>query len=770
MENPFPERSKGVGESLPERVNEDLSRRINESLQLSDPLVSTSFKSLIPERNPVSKLSIADISKYSPDVLCLYTQRGNALDGRSRDYQLLGKWADLKILEYEAIKKRTIIVPSQLVRREVTIVDNDRELGYPDITNLSLKDGPYQVVAILDVPGEDINIGASLLKIIDLLEVKDNNVKETLGTIKGLDILGLLLEPSSLKILANLRRELYVSDLRKPAPIIMIYYRIGYYLLVYRSTTDKDIYAVNTTEAIVPRGSASKNVLDNVIVPGVKSRAIPYEKLSDYMEARGKDSHILRSISTMPMLEAGTSSMDSFDYTQLDGIFDLGKYFNDSDFLKIFIDALLSQGGWRLLKIGDISQIKVIGEVSYDYLNKILVNASQQEMLDVVTTFLPRLVDPPEVPYIPATIDVNVSWFFSLKSIANALTHMSKKSDARGTYIDEGQFKEQMNTLIDLDVKSKRGPSRFKKIVSFNEKLGAYVPLQNINWENTYIKGAIIYYSIYGPYLDMKFYYVESLDSTTFPSAYDRTVPRDFDDRSINDNEGASNISRVNITGDGNLAVTWSSSAAGISDPQGSIGSYAKIPYPRRETTFLEKFKVFKKNPITIIIDCRDDNGVEDLELFQGQAGIYYTDIQAKYPNVKAEILQDDNGLVQGYYVSNPIVIIGNVESINLPDFYILKGTANDVLVDDLPMARCGYGLFEDGQEKPHVFGTASFMSAIFSLLIRGSTEVLNSYVLDPDNFLETLKQTDDGTETDQYGIFTNYTPIRRLKAIYNYI
>jgi len=384
-----------------------------------------------------------------------------------------------------------------------------------------------------------------------------------------------------------------------------------------------------------------------------------------------------------------------------------------------------------------------------------------------VTTFLPKTLDPPEVTYIPATIDVNVSWFFSLKDIARAFLNMSKDMVGRNKTVslDVRQIEDTSNGWINLDAGHE---SLYPGTVSFNRKLGTYVPLQNMDWGNTYIKGKIIYESCVNYYLKTRFYYVEPIEVESIGMSYNKLIDRDFDLRLLIGNKGASKISKVDITNEGDLLVTWLIPGSDTFSEMQRLPSWrnadrSKFPEFTKERDFKEKFKIVKINPITIIIDCRDDNNVEDLELFQKQANIYYADIQAKYPNVKGEILQDDKGSILGYYVTNPI-IIGDVKSINLPDFYILKGTANDVLVDDIVGSRCGYGLFEDGQEKPHVFGTASFMTAVISTPISQSTGELNSYRLDPDNLLETLKENEGGL-----GSYTDYAPLRRLQTIYAY-
>ena len=326
--------------------------------------ISQDFRLPIPEANPVSKASIADISQYSPEILCLYVQRGNAPNKRGNNYQLSGQWANIQILRHEAIKKRTIIVPSKLVRENVYIVSNDKELGYP----INNEDGPYQVVAVLDAPGEDINIGSNLLKLIELLDIEPNNVKETLDTINNLNLLGIALEPSYQRILDKLRKSLYADDLKKIAPIAMIYYRLGYYLLVDRSESEGEIYIEKGDMLDITQGSMTDKAHDNIILPALTTKAAGYQKLIKGLNERKgleKGAVILDSMLTSVLIVSGTSSMDTFDYTELDGIFDLGRYFDSKKFVKIFTEALLSQGGWRLLKIGDISQVKVIGKISY---------------------------------------------------------------------------------------------------------------------------------------------------------------------------------------------------------------------------------------------------------------------------------------------------------------------------------------------------------------------------------------------------------------------
>ena len=516
--------------------------------------ISTSFKVPFPTENPLSRASPDEILKYSPDILCLYVEYGSTLQGLDRNLRWFGKWGNKELLKYPPFKEKSLIVKSQLVREIVIIIDNDRNLGY----SVNNQDGPYQVVTILDFPSE--HLGYDSIDVIDIFAGDPNNAVKILRSLRQLPLLGFTDEkvPGYTGAVKKISSRLDTRDLLdKVAPIKMIYWKLGYYLLTLRNARSSPIY-----ESMKPLGidvSGGNTVaLQETIRPAIDIALGKYKDLMKAMKdtGLGVEENIYDNIHDATPL-AGTPSMDKFDYTNLDAISEICTILDKAS---VYEKALLSEGGWRLLKLGNIQDVKNLYSIASDILTKCLYNACQQEMMDVLSTYLPKISKDPLI-FTPAPINVDVSWFFSLRDIAEAYFYISQRPSSTISALKSKDRKRFIRDyLVDLNVKyvpeprnvlSSEGPKKDPSL-SVNDRLNKYLPLSMMNWENSYLTGKIIFDAC--TLNDTSFFYIESIEIEMKPDMLYKSAIGGAD------REGSDEVSAVKtfiIEPEGTLYILW---------------------------------------------------------------------------------------------------------------------------------------------------------------------------------------------------------------------
>ena len=688
--------------------------------------ISTSFT--VPVDNPTVSLGIEDLKAYSPD-LC-YIQEGSL--GKSQVW--VGNWASINILEYPSLKRRSLIVPSNLIRENVVMMGNGRKLGCSN----NDEDGPYQVVLVLDscesleslkeVSLKEVSLSARSLKeaspsdqsleilsrkplkidyqgetVVKMLEkeVKRDNLREIHSILETLPLLGFInkKDPGYKKIIKRLSRDIYIHC--KYPQTNIAYYPVGYYHLLQRSIVDYRKGSMLEQEIL---SKEDIDYVENVVISA--TRKANKEASLRSLEILPCCNAGYRMYIEIPTILAATSDMSKYDFSTLDNFFQLAKMLKVKD---LFEDVLLSEGGWRLFHIPGAEEIKCLPLIDNRLFHRALVNASEQEVADVVVTHLKSI--PSDKTFNPSPLDLRVSWFFCLKNIMDIWLKTEE-------YHGDDPIIKHAKCLSNLSLKFSHDDE------SFIENLSKYVKLSAIDWSNTYISGKIIYDLCEYGSSKPRFYYL-------IPEV---NVGDDYDN-----SHGKAAIKDMKVKKNGRLTVRWAPSSTYVFS--GVTGFY----FPD------QKFKVVKNNIIDIVIVT------DDPEKFQAQTLTYYNSLLGIYPSLK---FNPGESVKKKIYFHNPA---SKKEDINQPDFLVSMGDWADVLVNDNPQRRCGYGKFEDDMASPHIFGTASFMASLLNWMTSSSSEMRGQYYLNPEIL---------DVKTEMRGTYINLDPksTYRVEAIYDHI